>query len=144
MSKVCKDIEIKSKLMPLSGEDLRGRTSGNSNEARVDIRNRGFWEWGRQAFFDIRVFDPNTCRYRNKSLQQCHVMTELENKPAYNGRILQIEHCTFTSLVFSINGSMEGECQRFYSSLEEMISKRETFRSRFQVVGLEQKFVLGC
>ena len=44
MSKVCKDIEIKSKLMPLSGEDLRGRTSGNSNEARVDIRNRGFWE----------------------------------------------------------------------------------------------------
>ena len=71
-------------------------------------------------------------------------MTELENKPAYNGRILQIKHCTFTSLVFSINGSMEGECQRFYSRLEEMISKRETFRSRFQVIGLEQKFVLGC
>ena len=42
MSEVCKDTKIKSKLTPLSGEDLQGRTSNNSNEARVDIRTRGF------------------------------------------------------------------------------------------------------
>ena len=49
MSEVCKDTKIKSKLTQLSGEDkqtqlFQGRTSNNSNEARVDIRTRGFWE----------------------------------------------------------------------------------------------------
>ena len=38
MSEVCKDTEIKPKLTPLSGEELQGRTSNNSDEARVDIR----------------------------------------------------------------------------------------------------------
>ena len=44
MSEVCKETEIEPKLRPLSGEGLQGRTSNNSNEARVDIRTRGFWE----------------------------------------------------------------------------------------------------
>ena len=60
----------------------------DSNEARVDIRTLGFWEQGQQAFFDLRVFDPNACRYRNKSLQQYHVINKQEKKRAYNRRIL--------------------------------------------------------
>ena len=44
MSEVCKDTEIEPKLTLLSGEGLQGRTSNNSNEPRVDIRTRGFWE----------------------------------------------------------------------------------------------------
>ena len=44
MSQVCKDTKIKSKLTRLYGEELQGRTSNNSNEARVDIRTRRFWE----------------------------------------------------------------------------------------------------
>ena len=56
MSKVCKDTETEPKLIPLSGEELQGRTANNSNEASVDIRNRGFWERGQQAFFDLKVY----------------------------------------------------------------------------------------
>ena len=115
----------------------------NSNEVRVDIRTQDFWEWGQQAFFDLSVFDPNTCRYRNKSLQQCHAMNEQEKKQAYNERILQIDHGSFKPLVFSINCSMGRECQKFYSHLAQMISERETFRSRFKVIGFKQKFALG-
>ena len=96
----------------------------NSNEAGEDIRTRGFWERGQQAFFDLRNFDPNACCYRNKSLQQCHFMNEQEKKRAYNERILQIDHNTFTPLVFSINGSIGKECQKFYSHLAQMISKK--------------------
>ena len=44
MSEVGKETKIKSKLTPLSGKELQGRTSNNSNEARVDIRTRGFWQ----------------------------------------------------------------------------------------------------
>ena len=42
MSKVCKDTEFEPKLTPLSGEELQGRTSNNSNEAKVDTSTRGF------------------------------------------------------------------------------------------------------
>ena len=45
-SEVCKNTEIEPKLTPLSGEELQGRTPNNSNEARVNIRTRGFWEQG--------------------------------------------------------------------------------------------------
>ena len=76
----------------------------------IEIRTWGFWERGQQAFFDIRVSDPNACCYRNKSLQQCHVIIEQEKKRAYNERILQVDHGTFPPLVFSIT---------FYSRLAQ-------------------------
>ena len=58
MSEVCKDTEIEPILTLLSGEELQGRTSNNSNETRVDIGTRAFWEREQQTFFDLRVFDP--------------------------------------------------------------------------------------
>ena len=51
MLEVCNDTKIEPKLTPLSAEELQGRTSNNSNEERVDIRTRGFWERGQQTFF---------------------------------------------------------------------------------------------
>ena len=96
VSEVCKDTEIDPKLLPLSGEELHGRTTNRSNEARLDVRTRGFWERGQQTFFDMLVFGPNTCRYLNKSLRQCHAMNELEKKRSYHERLLQVDHGTFT------------------------------------------------
>ena len=72
LSEVCKD---RAKIITsLCGEKLHGRTTNRLNEERLDIRVRGFWNSSQQAFFNIRVFDPNACRYLNKSLQQCHTM----------------------------------------------------------------------
>ena len=96
LSEVCYDTKIEPIFVPLSGEDLSNRTANRSNEVRLDVRARGFWERGQQAFFDLRVFDPNTCRYLNKSLQHCHVINENEKKRTYNERVLQIDHGTFT------------------------------------------------
>ena len=144
MSEVCKDGEIEPKLTPLSGKELQDRTWSNSNKASVDIRTLCFWERGQHAFFDLLVFDPNVCRYCNKSLQQCYVMNEQEKKRPYNERILQIDHGTFTPLLFWINGIMGRECQKFYLRLSQMKLKKETFRNRFQVIGFAQKFALCC
>ena len=63
-------------IIPLSGEELHGRTTNQS-----------------------RVFDPNACRYLNKSQQQCHAMNEHEKKRSYNELVPQVDHRTFTSLV---------------------------------------------
>ena len=124
VSKVCKDAEVEPILLPLSGEELHGRTTNWSKEARLDIRAWGFWNRGQKAFFDIRVFDPNACRYLNKSLQQCHATSEHEKKRLYNELVLQVDHWTFTPLVFSIYSSMGRECNMFYSWLFQLISDK--------------------
>ena len=72
----------------------------------------------------MRVFDPNSRRYLNKSLQQCHAMNEHEKKGSYNERVLQVNQGTFRSLVFSIYGSMGRECNMFYSRLSQLISDK--------------------
>ena len=71
-------------------------------------------------------------------------MKEHEKKRAYNEGILQIDHGTFTPLVFSIKGSMGRKYQKFYLRLAQMNLKRETCRSRFQVIRFERPFALGC
>ena len=124
LSEVCKDLEIEPKLTPLTGEVLGSRTANRTNEARLDIRARGVWERGQQAFLDLTIFDPNACLYYNKSLQQCHVMNKQEKKRAYNERVLQIEHGTFTPLFFSIYGTMGRECRTFYSRLSDSLSEK--------------------
>ena len=72
----------------------------------------------------MRVFDPNSRRYLNKSLQQCHAMNEHEKKGSYNERVLQVNQGTFRPLVFSIYGSMGRECNMFYSRLSQLISDK--------------------
>ena len=98
LSEVCEDIEIEPKLTSLMGEELDSWFANQTNEARFDIRARGVWERGQQAFSYLRVFNPNPRRYFHKSLQQLHVMTEQEKKRAYNEKILQIEHGMFTAV----------------------------------------------
>ena len=61
LSEVCYDTKTEPKLVPLSGEDLSNRTANRSNKARLDFRPLGFWKRGQQAFFDLKVFNPNTC-----------------------------------------------------------------------------------
>ena len=54
---VCHDVEIEPPLQALSGEALSGSTN-SSDEARLDVSARGFWQRGQRAFFDVRVFNP--------------------------------------------------------------------------------------
>ena len=52
---------------------------------------------------------------------------EQEKKSAYNEKVLQIEHGTFTPF-FSIYGSMGRECRRFYSRLSDLLSEKRHLR----------------
>ena len=85
MSEKCKDTEIEPELTPSPGEEMQDRTSNNSRGRYQDSRFLGTMATG---IFRPWVFDPNVCRYRNKSLQQCYVMNEHEKKRAYNEGIL--------------------------------------------------------
>ena len=49
-------------LQPLTGETILPRSANKQEEARADIRAKGFWNRQQNAFFDVRVFHPNAHR----------------------------------------------------------------------------------
>ena len=63
------------------------------------------------TFCDVRVFDPLARCHLHHSLPTVHEKNENEKKREYNHRILQLEHGSFTPLVFSCFGGMSRECR---------------------------------
>ena len=115
---VCKDVEIEPQLQELTGEILNLKTSNKNDDARLDVAARGFWSRGTMAFSDIRIFNPMANCYSNKTLDAAHRQNECEKKRAYNQRVLEVEHGSFTPLVFSCFGGMSLECSSFYKRLD--------------------------
>ena len=97
LTDIWRDVDIEPQLLPVTGETFENGTANTSNEARVDIKSRGFWVIGQEAFFDVRVFDPNANRYLNKALPQCYIQKEKGKKRQYNEKDLEIDHGSFTS-----------------------------------------------
>ena len=83
-----------------------------------------FWSRDRQrSFFDVRVFNPLSPTYHNTSLAQCFRRNELEKRRAYDERIREIEHGSFSPLVFSTSGSMGPTATTVYKRLAAMIAE---------------------
>ena len=70
LSDVCKDIELEPSILTLNGEEETVRKTAETNdEVRLNICARSFWVSGQNAFFHIRVFDPNSQRYSKQALK---------------------------------------------------------------------------
>ena len=78
--------------------------------ARLDVSARGLWGPMEKAFFDVRIFHPNATSNRSKTLPQLYQAHENEKKRTYNQRIIEVEHASFTPLVFSTSGGESPEC----------------------------------
>ena len=130
LSEINKNVEVEPLLTPLTGEKFDTKSANLSDEARLDVVTQGFWERGRKAFVDVRVFNPLAKSYSNQSLSVSHRRNENQKKREYTDRILQVEHASFTPLVFTCFGGMSTECQMFYKRLSQLISeKRNTDKS---------------
>ena len=114
---VCRDVEIEPVLQDNSGEQL-SRGSNFAQDAKLDIHARGFWEHQQSAFFDVRVCHPNADSYKDLEPQQ--IYRRHEKKRLYSKIVLDIEHGTFTPLVFTTTGDMGKECLRYHSRLAEV------------------------
>ena len=117
---VCSDVEIESVLPDISGEHLN-RGSNKAQDARLDIHARGFWERHRSAIFDVRICHPNAASYRDLEPQQLYRTHENEKKRTYSRKVLDIEHGTFTPLVFTTTGGMGKECLMYQRRLAQLI-----------------------
>ena len=101
---VCHDVSIEPPLQILSGNESLSKTTNKDDEARLDVAARGFWVTNQKAFFDIRIFNPLAKRYGNLDPKKCYEINEKEKKRFYNNRVIDIEHGSFTPLVFSATG----------------------------------------
>ena len=59
LSKVCHDVQIEPPLQPVG--NMRFKPSANTkDDARLDVRAKGFWREGQNAFFDVKVTNADT------------------------------------------------------------------------------------
>ena len=100
ISEVCNDVASERDLTPLSGEQLPPQTLLDDS-ARCDISARSFWMRGSKAYFDVMVFNPLAATHLKRKLSTVYSSMEDKKRKAYNHRIIEIEHGTFTPLVSS-------------------------------------------
>jgi len=115
LSMVCNGVEINPKIQEVTGEQLSSG-SNLAKEARLDIQTRGFWEQHQSTFCDIRVCLPNAESYKQLEPKQIYRLHENEKKRSYTRRVLDIEHGSFTPLVFTFTGGMGPEWSRMFKS----------------------------
>ena len=122
LTEVSHNVAIESSLEPVTTETFSLASANTTNNARLDIKTRGFWSRGHNAYFDVRVFYPNASSYRSLSLKSAYKRHEDAKKCEYGHRVRDIEHGVFTPLVFSSTGGMGREATVFYRRLADMLA----------------------
>ena len=126
LTEVCHDVCTDPPLQELAGEPLPYATSNTEDGARLDICVQGFWgDRFRQAFFDIRVFYPNAPSYCNLQLSSVYRRHENEKKRNYEDRVREVEHGSFTPLVFNTSGGMGGLATTTYKRLASQTATKK-------------------
>ena len=118
LTEVCDEVCIEPNLQPTTPDQLSGATTNSQDGARLDISANRVWG-GRfeKTFFDVRVFNPHAPSNRNQTPSACYRKHERKKKRAYAQRILEVEHSSFTPLVFSATGGMGRGATCFYKRL---------------------------
>ena len=122
MAEVCHNVCIEPTLQPVTGELLSGASAITDDGARLDIAASGFWG-GRyeRAFFDVRIFNPHAPSNR-QSISTCYRKHENLKKRAYEQRVREIEHGSFTPLVLSATGGLGNAATVCYKRLASLIA----------------------
>ena len=124
LKEVCIDVEEEPLLQEITGEVFKWKTTKTEKDARLDLSARGFFMRGQKVFSDVRVFNPLAKCHRNKPITKVHEQNEKEKKVKYAARITEVEHGSFTPLVFSCFGGMSRECSFFYKRLAEKLAEK--------------------
>ena len=124
IAEVVKDVDTEPMLLPYEGENLPGRSAIRAQEARLDIRARGFWSRQQDAFFDVRVTHPKaTVLSRSEVLSQLKHHEQMK-KRQYCARVNRIDRGTFTPLVFSTSCVCGPEANIFFKSLAAQLCEK--------------------
>ena len=101
------------------------RTSNCEDGARLDVSAQGFWgDRHEHAFFDVRVFNPLAPSYCKSSLNATYRHHKNIKKRDYEQRVREIEHGTFTPLVFSASRGMAPAATTAFKRLASLIAEK--------------------
>ena len=125
LSEVCSDVCIEPALQPITGETLTGSSAITEDGARLDIAVNGFWG-GRyeRAYFDVRVFNPHAPSNLQQSLASTYRRHERIKIRAYEQRVREVEHGSFTPLVMSLSGGCSNAANVCYKRLASMLAEK--------------------
>ena len=119
------DVEVEPELQPVTTENLSGLSNDN---CRPDIRAKGVWREFQNAYFDVRITNVNADSQKDVPIEKTLSKHEKEKKRLYNNRIMNVEHGTFTPLVFSVTGGEGPETSTFHKYLASKISQKSEER----------------
>ena len=125
MSEVCFGVGIEPCLQAVTEEQLKHKSANREDRARLDIVAENFWGRDRQcASFYVRVFNPFVQSNLNTPLGQCYRKQEMEKKRTYEERIREVEHGSFSPLVFTTAGGIETMATVVYKRLASYIAEK--------------------
>ena len=125
LTEVCKDVRVEPELQPVTHDVLNGATANSQDGARLDIAANGVWGGNfERTYFDVRVFNPHAPTNRHTQLSSCYRKHEREKKRAYEQRVREVEHATFTPLVMAATGGLANEANVFYKRLASMLATK--------------------
>ena len=120
----CKDVTVEPPLLPVSGANLPSGTN-ISDGARLDVSARSLWNPLERAFVDVRVFNAQAPSNRSLgAITSMYSHHERLKKNAYNRRVIEIDHGTFTPIVLSTTGGMGREAETFFKKLADKMARK--------------------
>ena len=126
LTEVCHSISLEPTLRTLTGEQLQHRTANMEDGACADICAQGFWGDRQQlTFFDIRVLTL-TCQAAAAPPSLPFLYRQHKNKKrhACQQRILEVEHGSFTPIVFSASGNIGPVAMVMYRRLAGLLVEK--------------------
>ena len=104
---------------------MSGLSVNSQSGAHLDIAANGVWGGTfERTYFDVRVFNPHAPSNRHTNLHSVYRKHEQIKKRAYEQRIREIEHATFSPLVLSATGGLAWEANTFYKRLASMLASK--------------------
>ena len=125
LSETCHKVAIEPSLQPITSEMFRHATTNTQDGARLDIVANGVWGTPfERAFFDVRVFNPLAPSNRHQTTNAAYRHHENIKKRHYKQRVREVEHSSFTPLVFSTTGGLGPAAAALYKRLASMLADK--------------------
>ena len=141
MKEVCRDVKIEPNLIPVGRQEMSGISSEG---ARLDVSGVGVWGTHERTFLDVNIFHPNCDSYINEEIDKTYIDHENRKKRAYRERVLNVEHGSFTPIVFSTTGGAGPEADKHHKRIAQLISlkKKEEYSHVINYIRTRLRFNL--
>ena len=127
ITEVCPNVAVEPTLQPITNETFPYRGTNVDDGARLDIKAQNFWDNSKSAtYFDVRVFNPHAASNCKSTTAACYRKHELEKKRQYERRVIDVEHGTFTPLIFSSSGGWSPSTTVALRRLADLLAKKHS------------------